>query len=132
MGVMGTFYCADSVKVSIHAPMWERRVNKSLMRRSHLYFNSRSHTGATITISDELTNLIISIHALIRERQKNRLKPKYLRYFNSRSHTGATTFTLSLSAIIKILIHAPIRERQPAYKQAIFLVLNIKKCEPGF
>ena len=112
MGVMGTFYCADSVKVSIHAPMWERRVNKSLMRRSHLYFNSRSHTGATITISDELTNLIISIHAPIRERLIIIIATARTTTISIHAPIRERRIQLLLKAVqVLISIHAPIRER---------------------
>ena len=137
-----------SLKISIHAPLRERRYRMMFTLLHIAYFNPRSLAGATSTKliiyaslkfqstlpcgsdrgleKDLKTKDLISIHAPLRERLVVLLTFFLLTYFNPRSLAGATLVRLKRGVCIMISIHAPLRERL----LVAFLVIDLLNFNP--
>ena len=93
----GCDYCplltSGVLKVSIHAPVWVRRVPCRGCGFRSRGFNSRTRVGAT-------SGLVILLHGLSS--------------FNSRTRVGATIMTGGFSCCATVSIHAPVWVRQEA------------------
>ena|GEM_PF-883816 len=124
----------DKLNVSIHAPVWVRRVLISGGNPGGC-FNSRTRVGATAWLQWDDSQAPVSIHAPVWVRQCSHFRgqPRWMfqfthpcgcdvysrvpspvpRSFNSRTRVGATCMLLILNPSGVVSIHAPVWVRRP-------------------
>ena len=126
-----------SVRVSIHAPVWVRRPNESIIgffekfqfthpcgcdcqplakQVSRKRFNSRTRVGATWIADNYRINKVVSIHAPVWVRQALNENPRPPHGFQFTHPCGCDTVQLFGKCSERVSIHAPVWVRRSGWR----------------